>query len=171
LRCLGIFYEVELNLVEQSVPKQALSSTTRGICSFAFRTSMLGKDSNSRGKAGGKLHMEQRGDAKLYLLSPRRHLPQGRKRATRAGEKKEATARGGGGGGDSGFPGEEGRQLVKRDRESPNHASLPPNRRHRWRSVRGEHQRSEECAEVAFSRTWRSFPTSSCPWPTGESMK
>jgi hypothetical protein len=45
----------------------------------------------------GKNALEERGDAKLHLLSPRRHLPQGEGEGfPRAGEKKEAAVRGAG---------------------------------------------------------------------------
>jgi hypothetical protein len=80
-----------------------LSPTTQGICSFAFRTTlcMLGKSSSREGKAGGKLPMEERGEAKLHLLSPRRHLPHvrergfpraGRRRRRQRAREKEETA-------------------------------------------------------------------------------
>jgi hypothetical protein len=68
---------------------------------------MLGKSSNREGKAGGKLPMEERGDAKLHLLSPRRHLPHVTGRGFPRGKEEAAVRTGGGGGGDDVFPGEE----------------------------------------------------------------
>jgi hypothetical protein len=64
--------------------------TRAGKCNFASPSTlcMRGEPSNRGGKARGSFPSEEGGDAKLHLLSPRMHLPQGRRGLPARGRRR-----------------------------------------------------------------------------------